>query len=48
MWYAKWAFTFSSRRSVALSDAGFSMATMHSTCSRWFCRISRTMPNSSK
>lgn len=40
--------TFSSRRSVASRDTGFSMATMLSTWSRWFWRMSRMMPNSSK
>ena len=41
-------FTFSSRMSSGLVEAGFSMAARQSTCNRWFCRMSLMMPNSSK
>ena len=40
--------TFSSRMSSELSDTGGSMATSDSTCMRWFCITSRTMPTPSK
>ena len=41
-------FTFSSRMSSGLVEAGFSMAVRQRTCNRWFCRMSLMMPNSSK
>ena len=33
---------------MELLEAGFSMAVRHMTCSRWFCMMSRIIPNSSK
>ena len=36
--------SFSSRTASGSSDTGGSMATMHSSCSKWFCTMSRRAP----
>jgi len=36
--------SFSSRTASGSSDTGGSMATMHSSCNRWFCTMSRSAP----
>ena len=41
------SFTFSSRTASASSDTGGSIAMSESTCSRWFCTMSRIAPDSS-
>ena len=41
---ARSTFTFSSVMDWASIDEGGSMASMHTSCSRWFCTTSRRQP----
>ena len=42
---ARSTFSFSSRTRSASSDTGGSMAIRHSSCSMWFCSMSRSAPD---
>ena len=44
---ARSTFTFSSRMASASNELGGSMVSSDTTCSTWFCRISRNAPTSS-